>query len=209
MPRKIYLTSFCEFVVAESGSLVEAGPAAVTLADGRVLKQIHSSIARELNVIRSSIPPQKIEVVSPGPIITGVEQQLKSMAPATLASITSGKGGDVFATTVFTKLLSLLDSELAKVSWVTKKTLQASVMLSSPTRAGLKKSLEEGEAFDSYYEMFESLVDFTMFIGWMDETDSYKDKLWQFDSQKGNWLQQNRKMVKNAVIEKILNFLYD
>ena len=56
--------------------------------------------------------------------------------------------------------------------------------------------------------MFEELVDFPFFIGWMDETDSYKTKLWLFDDQINKWLKTNKQTVKSQIITKMLNFIY-
>jgi len=42
----------------------------------------------------------------------------------------------------------------------------------------------------------------------MDEVRPYLTKINNFDDQKNEWLKTNRKIIKNLIIDKILNFIY-
>ena len=172
--------------------------------DNKVILQLNKHIDTNINDIKSKLPEQKINIIDTNEIINGMSQYLKSNISATLMSIKSGKGGDTFVYNVYHKLLDLIEVQLKNIGWAKKKSIWAF----APSKEELKKTLDQSEEFYDYIQMFEELVDFPFFIGWMDETDSYKTKLWLFDDQINKWLKTNKQTVKSQIITKMLNFIY-
>jgi len=175
-----------------------------TNTDAKVVAELNKHVTNELANVKSKLPKPKLNIIDPNIIINGVVQYFKSTIPSTLLTIKLGKGGDTFVYNTFNKLLGLIESELNNIGWVKKKTIQTF----APSKDELKKMLEESDEFDDYLQMFNDLVDFPFVIGWMDEVGPYKDNIWKFDNQKNEWLKKNKRMVKNLIIDKILNFIY-
>jgi hypothetical protein len=182
------------------------------IGDAKVIDELNKHIVDEINDVKSKLPKPTldIKIIDTNAIINGTAIYLKSTVPTTLRAMKSGKGGDVFVQDILTKLLTLVESELKKgfpdnlIGWGKKK----SIRLLSPSKEELKKTLEESSEFDNYFQMFVDLVDFPFVISMMDEVQPYLTNINNFDDQKNEWLKKNRKIIKNLIIDKILNFIY-
>ena len=176
------------------------------LGDSKVIAELNKHIVDEINDVKSKLPKPTldIKIIDTNAVINGTAIYLKSTVPTTLQAMKSGKGGDVFVQNTLNKLLTLVESELKKIGWLKKKSIQAL----SPSKEELKKTLEGSSEFDNYFQMFVDLVDFPFVIGMMDEVRPYLNKVNSFDDQKNEWLDKNRKIIKNLIIDKILNFIY-
>jgi len=176
------------------------------LSDAKVIAELNKHIVDEINDVKSKLPKPTldIKIIDTNAVINGAAIYLKSTVPSTLQAMKSGKGGDVFVQNTLNKLLTLVESEFKKIGWLKKKSIQAL----SPSKEELKKTLEVSSEFDNYFQMFVDLVDFPFVISMMDEVKPYLNKINNFDDQKNEWLKTNRKIIKNLIIDKILNFIY-
>jgi len=172
--------------------------------DAKVIAQLNKWIDEHIAKAKSKLPTLKINVIDPNIIIDKVGTYLKSTIPTTLQNIKLGKGGDTFVYNVYTHIIPMIDSEINEIGWMKKKTIQAL----APSKEELKKMLEQSEAFDDYLEMFNDTVDFSFGIGWMNEVKPYENNILKFTKQKDAWLDKNKLIIKNIIINKILKFVY-
>ena len=156
-----------------------------TLGDTKVIAELNKHIVDEINDVKSKLPKPTldIKIIYTNAVINDAAIYLKSTVPSTLQAMKSGKGGDVFVQNTLNKLLTLVESELKKVGWIKKKSIQ----VLSPSKEELKKTLEKSGEFDNYFQMFVGLVDFPFVIGLMDEVQPYLNKVYAFDDQKNEW----------------------
>ena len=165
-------------------------------SDNKIINALKEKINRGIDEFVSKNKTsldKSSKILDANSIVSQFKNYLISQTPSLLQQMKTGKGGDVFVQNTLNKLLSLVESELKKIGWLKKKSIQAL----SPSKEELKKTLEGSSEFDNYFQMFVDLVDFPFVISMMDEVQPYLTKINNFDDQKNEWLKKNRKIIKN------------